>query len=286
MSRARTRTAVISAGLALIAAVTGCSAEPPVPTNSVAANPDPRPVADTVLSQVISKISERGSTHSQVRGSLGVVGELTADGVVRYRGPQTDLAFDGQTRSTRNQPPQRIALSIVDGVGYLRTPLARPAPDKPWLRISPGADDFGSKLLSPALGQVHRAVDPRATFSGVERATRIQSSAPDQVDGKPTTRYDLRIVTEQAAEAATDPQQRSRFRKAADSGEAELEYQLWLDESGLPARFAASGQVAQAGQVSLTSTYRDWGAPAEVEVPPTEEIGVFQDAPPQAQRPR
>ncbi|MER7009801.1 hypothetical protein ABT324_00030 [Saccharopolyspora sp. NPDC000359] len=286
MFRARTRTAVISAGLTLIAAATGCAGDPPAPTNAIAANPDPRPVADAVLSQVISKISERGSTHSQVRGSLGVVGELSADGVVRYRGPRTDLALDGQTRGTGNQPPQRIALSIVDGVGYLRTPLARPAPDKPWLRISPGAGDFGAKLLSPALSQVHRAVDPRATFSGIERATRIQSSAADQVDGKPTTRYQLRIVTAQAADTAPDPQQRTRYRKAADSGEAEIEYQLWLDESGLPARFAASGQVAQAGQVSLTSTYRDWGAPAEVEVPPADQIGVFQEPPPQAPRPR
>lgn len=280
MSRARTRTAVISAGLALIAATAGCAGEPPVPTNALAANPDPRPAADAMLSQVISKISERGSTHSEVRGSLGVVGELTADGVVRYRGAQADLALDGQTRNARNQPPQQLNLSIVDGVGYLQTPLARPAPDKPWLRISPGAGDFGSKLLSPALDQVHEAVDPRATFGGIERATRIQSSAPDQVDGRPATRYQLRIVTAQAADTATDPQQRTRFRKAADSGEPELEYQLWLDESGLPARFAATGQVAQAGQVSLTSTYRDWGAPVEIPVPPAYQIGVFQDGPP------
>ncbi|MDA3626444.1 hypothetical protein OU415_13440 [Saccharopolyspora sp. WRP15-2] len=286
MSRARTRTAVISAGLTLIAALGGCSGEPPVPTNAIAANPDPRPTADAMLSQVISRIDERGSTRSQIRGSLGVVGDLTADGVVRYRGQQTDLALNGQTRGTGNQPPQRIALSIVDGTGYLQTPLARPAPDKPWLRISPGAGDFGSKLLSPALDQVQEAVDPRATFSGVEKATRIQTSAPDQVDGKPTTRYQLRIVTAQAADAATDPQQRTRFQKAADAGEPELEYQLWLDESGLPAQFAATGQVAQAGQVSLTSTYRDWGAPTEIRVPPAEKIGVFQDVPPQAQRPR
>ncbi|GAA4621754.1 hypothetical protein [Saccharopolyspora hordei] len=258
----------------------------PAPTNHLAANPDPRPAADALLSQVITKIGERGSTRSEVRGSIGVVGELTADGVVRYRGAQTDLALDGQTRPAGGKPPQRLRLSIVDGTGYLQTPLARPAPDKPWLRITPGAGDFGSKLLTPALDQVQEAVDPRATFSGVERATRIHSSAPDQVDGKPTTRYQLRIITAQAADTATDPQQRTRYRKAADAGEPEVEYQLWLDEAGLPARFAASGQVAQAGQVSLTSTYRDWGTPVEVQAPPADEVGVFEEGPAQAQPPR
>ncbi|SDZ43300.1 hypothetical protein SAMN05216215_10736 [Saccharopolyspora shandongensis] len=286
MPRASTRTAVLSAGLALIAALGACGAEPPPrPGPLMAARPDPRPRADAMLSQVMNKISERGSVHSSVRGSLGVVGELTAEGAVRYRGPRTDLAFEGQTRTPGNRSPQHLSLSIMDGVGYLRTPLVRPAPDKPWLKITPGGADFGDKLLGPALDQLHDAVDPRAAFTGVEPATRIQTSAPDMVDGKPTTRYELRIITSQAADVADDPQQRDRFRQAADAGEPELGYQLWLDDSGLPARFAADQEVAQAGEVSLTSTYRDWGVPAEIPVPPAGQIGVFDALPPQAQQP-
>jgi hypothetical protein len=238
-----------------------------------------------MLSQVIGKISERGSVRSSVRGSLGMVGELAAEGVVRYRGPQTDIALDGQTRTAGNQPPQRLELSIVDGVGYVRTPLASPEPNKPWFKIAPGGADFGAKLLSPALDQLHEGIDPRATFTGIEPATRIQTSAPDTVDGKPTTRYELRIVTAQAADVAADPQQRTRYREAANAGEPELGYQLWLDESGLPARFAASQEVARAGKLSLTSTYRDWGAPTEIGVPPADQVGVFEDIPPQAQPP-
>ncbi|MCI2416775.1 hypothetical protein MOQ72_05010 [Saccharopolyspora sp. K220] len=286
MLRAHIRTAVLSAGLALISTLGACSAEqPPRPSALMAARPDPRPAADGVLSQVIGKISERGSVRTSVRGSLGMVGELTAEGVVRYQGSLADLAFDGRTRAAKNQPPQHLQLSIVDGVGYLKTPLVPPEPNKSWLRIAPDGMDFGSRLLSPTLDQLHAAIDPRATFTGVEPATRIQASAPDTVDGKPTTRYELRIITAQAADVATDPQQRIRFRQVANSGEPELGYQLWLDESGLPTRFAASQEVAQAGQVSLTSTYRDWGAPVEIRVPPIEQVGVFQEATPRAQQP-
>ncbi|MDI2032030.1 hypothetical protein QFW96_25640 [Saccharopolyspora sp. TS4A08] len=282
MPRARTRTAVLSAGLALTAALGACTSEPQphAAAPRAAARPDPRPAAESMLADTIGKINSTGTAHATMTGSLGVVGQLNADGVVRYRGPQADLALDGKTRNTRTE---KLAVSIVDNTGYLNTPLARPDPSKQWLKISQDGSDFGSKLLSPALDQLHESVDPRATFSGVEAATRIQGTAPDTVDGRPTTRYELRILTDEAAEIAPDEQQRERFQQAADDGERELGYQLWLDDQGLPAKFAATTRVAQAGEVSLTSTYRDWGSPVEIPLPPANDVGVLDGLPPMAQ---
>ena len=283
MPRARTRTAVLSAGLVMTATLGACTSAPQPHAAMPMARPDPRPVAEAMLTDTINKINQHGTAHATMSGSLGVVGQLNADGAVRYRGPQADLALDGKTRNTRTED---LAVSIVDEVGYLNTPLARPDASKPWLKISQDGSDFGSKLLSPALGQLHEPVDPRATFSGIEQATRIQDSAPDTVDGRPTTRYDLRVLTEEAARTATDEQQRERFQRAAEDGERELGYQLWLDERGLPAKFAATTKVAQAGQVSLVSTYRDWGSPVDIHLPPAAEVGIFDDLPPMAQPPR
>lgn len=283
MPRARTRTAVLSAGLVMTATLGACTGAPQPHAAMPMARPDPRPVAEAMLADTINKINQHGTAHATMSGSLGVVGQLNADGAVRYRGPQADLALDGKTRNTRTED---LAVSIVDEVGYLNTPLARPDASKPWLKISQDGSDFGSKLLSPALDQLHESVDPRATFSGIEQATRIQDSAPDTVDGRPTTRYDLRVLTEEAARTATDEQQRERFQRAAENGERELGYQLWLDESGLPAKFAATTKVAQAGQVSLVSTYRDWGSPVDIHLPPAAEVGIFDDLPPMAQPPR
>lgn len=283
MPRARTRTAVLSAGLVMTATLGACTTAPQPHAAMPMARPDPRPVAEAMLADTINKINQHGTARATMSGSLGVVGQLNADGAVRYRGPQADLALDGKTRNTRTED---LAVSIVDEVGYLNTPLARPDASKPWLKISQDGSDFGSKLLSPALDQLHESVDPRATFSGIEQATRIQDSAPDTVDGRPTTRYELRVLTEEAARTATDEQQRERFQRAAENGERELGYQLWLDERGLPAKFAATTKVAQAGQVSLISTYRDWGSPVDIHLPPAAEVGVFDDLPPMAQPPR
>src|SRR5699024_10016320 len=102
----------------------------------------------------------------------------------------SDLTMHGRTRSGGTAQPVR--LSVVDDIVYLRSPLARSQPGTSWLRVAPGGKDFTGALLSPALRQLHDAVDPRATFAEVTDATRIQHSAPDTVEGRPATRYDLR----------------------------------------------------------------------------------------------
>lgn len=268
----------------LVALLAGCSGHapdpaPPRPSSAEAARPDLRPPATELLTEVIQRIEQQGAAHSEIQGSLGLVGRVQAAGAMNYTRSGTELTLRGHTTPNGHQPPQPIQLSMVDNVGYLATPLASPDPAKPWVKIVPGGNDFGARLLSPALQQLREAVDPRTTFSGVEAATRIHHSAPDQVNGLPTTRYDLRIITARAAEIAPDPQQRARFRNALHSGKRELGYQLWVDGSGLPVRFAAQDEVAQAGEVAVTTTYRNWGAPVEINTPPADEVGVLQDLP-------
>ncbi|WP_243792223.1 hypothetical protein [Saccharopolyspora gloriosae] len=297
--RARSRTApthsamarsttALTAGLLFLFGSAGCAPPPaPQPSAPAAAHPDLRPSAAPLLGDVLQRINERGSVRSTVRGDLGFVGELAGEGLVRYAHDHADVTLQGTTKPNAGQPPQPVDLALIDGVGYLKSPLLQPEPGKPWLRLAADGTDFAAKLLAPALGHVQDSTDPRATFTGIESATKIESSAPDQVDGAPATRYSLRVLTAEAADTAPAEQQRTRLRSAADAGRGEIGYELWVDERGLPVKFAASQKVAQAGQVSLTSTYRDWGTPAEITAPPAEEVGAFPNGPlPQAQPPR
>ncbi|MFR9732123.1 hypothetical protein ACL03H_23100 [Saccharopolyspora sp. MS10] len=269
--RARTSpTAIVAA--ALLCLLAACAPAPGPQPSAPAAAPDPRPSAEPLLTDVLRRIDEQRSVRSSVRGDLGFVGELSGEAQVRYEPGRADVALRGTTRPAAARAPQPVELAVIDDVGYLKSPLLRPEPGRPWLRLATDGTDFAARLLAPALGQVRDAADPRATFTGVESATKIDSVVPDEVDGVPATRYGLRVLTGPAAETSGEPQ-RSRMRRAADAGQAELGYDLWLDERGLPLRFAATQQVAQAGQVSLTSTYRDWGAPVEIEAPSAEEVG-------------
>ena len=289
MHRAHARIVLTTLSAAAMATgLAACGTAPPPQTAHHAEGPprpDTRPDAAPLLDKVLPRIEEGGSVHSDVQGKMGLIGELRTDGTVRYQDDRADVALDGQTRMSQGQSTQPVEVAVVDDVGYLKSPMLRPEPGKPWVRINSGGGDFASRLLSPALDQLQDIVDPRTALSGLGQATKIESAAPDQVEGKPATRYDLKVITARAAELAEDPAQRARWQEAADSGSPETSYQLWVDESGLPARFTATRTNPQSGPISLTSTYDQWGASSEVAAPPAERIGEV-DAPAQAQPPR
>lgn len=295
--RARTPMTIATALLLASTAVAcGSDAPPPrtpTPDRFASAHPDTRPSAAGLLSSVIANIDAKGSAHDTVRGNLGMVGELNAQGVLRYHGNlndpavrDADLALTGRTRMAQDQPPQPVDLVVMNDTGYLKSPLLQPEPGKPWLKVEPGDSSFASRLLGPGLDQLRDSADPRRTFSGVEAATKIQSSGSEVLDGHPTTHYELRVLTNPAARTSHAPEQREKLAEAARSGTPELGYQLWVDQAGLPVRFAATQDVNHAGQVSLTSTYRDWGVPADIQAPADDRIGDFREAPALAQPPR
>ena len=238
----------------LVALLAGCSGHapdpaPPRPSSAEAARPDLRPPATELLTEVIQRIEQQGAAHSEIQGSLGLVGRVQAAGAMNYTRSGTELTLRGHTTPNGHQPPQPIQLSMVDNVGYLATPLASPDPAKPWVKIVPGGNDFGARLLSPALQQLREAVDPRTTFSGVEAATRIHHSAPDQ-SRTPTTRYDLHRPPARRSHRSGALPQRAALRETNG-------YQLWVDGSG-PVRFAARTK---------------WRKPAKWRSPPPTELG-------------
>ena len=285
MHRAPARTfAAATAVLAVSLGLGACSGNPPAgrPAAQPLPAPDTRPIAAPLLHQVLDRVNQAGSVRSQVQGNLGMAGELDSDGAVSYRGPSADIALTGSTRMHDGQE-QPLQVSLVGDDGYLKSPLLRSAPGKPWVRITPDGADFASRLFGPALDQLREASDPRTAFGGVESATRIQSQSQEQLDGQPVTHYDLHVITDQAAKQAQNPHQRDRLTRAAAKS-PEQDYQLWLDKTGMPVRFSAAKSVPQAGQVSLTSRYRDWGAPADIHPPQPDKVGTF-DHPAQAAQP-
>jgi hypothetical protein len=291
MYRGRRITVALSAGLLLPVGLGACSSDPPPqvaapPHPRVAPRQDPRADAAPLLDALIRRMNQQGSVHSDVEGKLGLVGDLSSAGTIRYRGQQADVSLGGDTQTTDKQARQDVELSIVNGVGYLKSPMLLAEAGKPWIRVTPDGHDLGAEMLGPALDQLKNTTDPRQAFAGVEAATKIQSSAPDRIDGMPVTRYELRVLTARAAQIATDPQQQARMRAAANQGQPELDYELWVDQAGLPARFTAI-RDGQRGRVSLTSFYSDWGVPTDIQAPPAELVGKFPDwQASQAQGPR
>ena len=87
---ARSCTAIVSASLLATIGLGACSAPetppPAKPASAAAARPDPRPTAAPLLTDVINRISERGSVRTTVRGDLGFIGDLHHFGLLNTLG--------------------------------------------------------------------------------------------------------------------------------------------------------------------------------------------------------
>lgn len=282
----RLRIRTLTCGVALLAGLSACTTPSAPPAPAPAPRADTRADASPLLARVLGHIDEQEGARNTVHGDLGMLGELTGEGMVDYSEPTADLTLHGTIRMS-HQADHDVEVMVADGVGYVKSALLRPQSERPWLRVVPGGHDAEAALLGPALERIRVASDPRFAFAGVQHATKIQSAAPEEIAGKPTTRYDLRVPTVQAARTTADPRQRAEMRDAADDGEHELGYSLWVDDNGFPVQFAATRTLERAGEVALTSTYDEWGASGTIQPPAQNGIGTLQQRElPQAKPPR
>ncbi len=304
MPRPGLRAALTATALVTAVALGGCSSSDPAPPpqpgpGAAHARPDPRPSAAGMLGDVLGAMTARGSVHADLQGKLGVVGQVRGSGELHYQadspeaapdsdpnaadadaGENSDVALHGHTRSSGG--PEPVALSIVDRIGYLRTPLLPTDNGAPWLRVPAQGTDATAALLGPPLRQLHDAIDPRAALGDVRGAVRIQNTSTETLADRPVTRYDLRLDTRQAAQETDDPQRQRKFGSAAESGREEQRFQLWVDEQDLPVRFSSAPEVnapGASGPATLTTTYSDWTEPAAIAPPAPSDVGDLGQSP-------
>lgn len=90
------------------------------------------------------------------------------------------------------------------------------------------------------------------------------------MEGVPTTRYHARIDLRRATRIA-DPSVREQYQSMLDAGVRSLEFDLWVDTSGLPRRFSTDIPTT-AGLFSVTGIYRDWGEQVRIERPARKQV--------------
>jgi hypothetical protein len=90
------------------------------------------------------------------------------------------------------------------------------------------------------------------------------------VEDVATTQYhavlDLRRATAQVEGGTKD-----QFQSMLDAGVTTLEYEVWIDMTGLPRRFSADIPTS-AGLYSVTGIYRDWGRKVSIAAPSRKQV--------------
>lgn len=75
----------------------------------------------------------------------------------------------------------------------------------------------------------------------------------------------------------SDGQHGKIVRTLDEHGLHRVPWELWIDHTGLPRKFAIKVKVPKRGALSATTTYTDWGKPTDVTAPPGDTVVGLTD---------
>ena len=162
-------------------------------------------------------------------------------------------------------------LVVLPKALYMRLPAATGLPaGKPWIKIQAGSNDPLSKALGPVMDKLQQSFDPDRNLRALTVIPKMTAAGTEALDGVQTRKYTGTFDLSEAAANATGPLA-EQFRALVDAGTTTMDYAIWVDGKNLPRKFQTVTATAH-GKVTSTVTYRDWGKPVTIKVPPSRQI--------------
>jgi hypothetical protein len=261
------RSRIASAFLA-VALLTGCgSTADPAPTDGEAAS---RSLAVTtpgpaLYTDVARRMAGEGSatfTFSGVGGGKTVSGS----GQMRFEYGEFDAVVELTMPATGE-----VRAVLLPDASYLELPKTKGLPKKkPWLKVSALPKSAIGRDLRPVVDQLRASFDPEQSLGLLQAARRVEEVGPATVEGEPATRYHARVRLRDAIQH-TEGLARDQYRTMLDAGVRALEYDVWLDATGLPLRYTTDIPTTS-GLFSVTGIYRDWGKKVRIDQPKPGEV--------------
>ncbi len=178
---------------------------------------------------------------------------LAGSGAMRFEGDQ----FDADVHLTMPETG-RVRAVLLPSASYLALPATKGLPrDKPWMKVSSDPRTRLGRTLRPVVDQLRGSFDPAQSLGLLRAARRVVEVGPATVEDVPTTHHHAVIDLRRATDQVTGPAQ-EQFQSMLDAGVTQLEYDVWLDTTGLPRRFTTDIPTTS-GLFSVTGVYRDWG---------------------------
>lgn len=251
--------------LALVACTAAPAADPAPTTSSL-----PKGDLAVLAERIEQRRAELGTATFRTEGfaSDGQATEVrnVATGAMR-QGADGVTASMTMDVSTGGQP-KKIALVVVRDGTYVQVEGAPMPAGKKWGYYPAASGGEVAALL--------RGFGPSATV-GAEldyvqpRAALIVGKAAEQVDGVPTTRFDLVVDALKMAKVIEDQDIQLQHTQLAQYG-VTIAASVWVDDTSAPVRaeyrFELDGKVVK----QSTTRFSGWGEPVEVAVPDQAEV--------------
>lgn len=268
MRRRTTAAAVAVAAAGIFAtALTGCGQVLDAGTGrSAGSSPSPSTTSGPSLYTDVSARMVAAGTAQFVFSGSGGGRTLSGSGTMRF----TDGAYDAAVELTMPEIGQVRAV-LMPAASYLALPAAKGLPrSKPWVKVSPSPRTPVGKDLAPVVDQLRTAFDPTQSLGLLRSATRVTEVGPATVEGEATTHYHADVSLRRATQSAAGSVQ-EQYQSMLDAGAETLNYDLWVDTTGLPLRYTLD---LPAGEqlFSITGVYRAWGERARIQQPSTKQV--------------
>lgn len=252
----------ITAGLA---ALTACgttisgTAEPSVTT------------ATTLAALVQDRTATATSAHYHLDMSAGGI-DVGGDGELQLAGADTKIQMNMST------PIGQLQGVIIGSTMYLKLPQNLLKTAKPWVKFDANGTDPVSKELSALTSQEQQNLDPTKMLTMVAPFATITGQHQDTVSGTPATEYTISVDTKKMMQSSiVTPAMRALLNTSQVQLPAKLNYQIWLNSAELPVKLVLVEPVSTQGTgtqtVTVSMTYTDWGAPVDIEAPPSDQVG-------------
>ncbi|MGH8892443.1 MAG: hypothetical protein ACRDWY_03925 [Actinomycetes bacterium] len=259
-----------SAALLLIAALlTGCGQITDSGASGAGAA-DSRPAPATtpgpeLFAEVTDRMADEQTATFTFSGQGG--GEtLAGSGDMRFAGD----SFGAEVQLTMPRTG-RVRAVLLPTASYVALPAAKGLPrNKPWLKVSAQPRTRLGRQMRPVVDQLRGSFDPAQCLGLLKVARKVDEVGPATVEAVPTTRYHAEVDLRRATGHAEGPI-REQYQSMLDAGVRTLEYDVWVDTSGLPRRFSTDIPTAE-GLFSVTGVYRDWGKKVSIEQPAPKQV--------------
>ncbi|RKT57098.1 hypothetical protein [Saccharothrix australiensis] len=206
--------------------------------------------------------------HTESFASDGDATEVrnTVDGTLRQDGEHVAGSMAMQV-ATGGQTRRMDVVMVRDGL-YVHVDGAPMPEGKKWgLYTGQNSGEVDALL---------RGFGPGATV-GAEldyvqpRAALIVGRGEEQLDGVPTSRYELVVDPMKMAKVIEDPDIQLQHTQLAEYG-VTIAAAVWVDNTAAPLkaeyRFELNGKVVK----KSTTRFTDWGKPADITTPPAAEV--------------
>ncbi|MER7051949.1 hypothetical protein [Streptomyces sp. NPDC000351] len=243
--------------------------------------------ADRTVQQVLTaayeKTSEAKSANVEMTMSTPAAldggGDVTMSGVMGWDPTVMDMTMKGSMLATEPGAPEQVRMVWRDNVMYMDmgAAAAKDMDGKRWMKMdlaaaaeSAGAE-AGGEMLS---GLENMNQNPVEQLALLLESPNLKRVGEEKIDGVTAQHYKGTLTVKEVLASndgldVLEPKEREQLLKGIEkSGIKGYDTEVWVNDDDMPVRMDVGMDTPQ-GNVDMSMKLSDYGAKAEVEVPPT-----------------